>query len=77
MAAIFELDENLMKSYPIFEAAPNVSYCTVHPADVCHLYDDDVMVSIGGARRAYQKTHSRVLLMTLASPTAGIVFWYC
>ena len=25
VAAIFELDEHLMKSYPIFEAAPNVS----------------------------------------------------
>ncbi len=27
VAAIFELDEHLMKSYPIFEAAPNVSLC--------------------------------------------------
>ena len=25
MAAIFELDENIKKSYTIFEAAPNVS----------------------------------------------------
>ena len=30
VAAIFELDEHLMKSYPIFEAAPNVSCTCIH-----------------------------------------------
>ena len=64
MAAIFELDERLMKSYPIFEAAPNVSFIlySLKVADAklfCHL---------GGARRAHQKTHSRIFLMTLAVP---------
>ena len=31
MAAIFELDENLKKSFTIFEAAPNVSKMVPRP----------------------------------------------
>ena len=64
MAAIFELDENLSRSYTMFEAAPIVSIsapCTMERYVTCHHFY--VCLLSGGEGRTNKETSTRVFLM--------------
>ncbi len=62
VAAIFELDENLNKSYTIFEAAPNVSLWALPRLPLVEFLPP---TPTGGSGRTYQKTHPGILPVSL------------